>query len=233
MPHLLFDLHRTATTSDTTDDWMAFWQALAGTALIVPLQDAPGETAKPQTKEHDGAEAVIAYPDMHAYASALTEPGEYAEIAGTELAGMLADQGAALALQGDTPVLILSDQLAWIAQTYGAEVTRATGAGVTVQTPDLPPLELMEQLGKTVGALGDGCPEAWLIAMASEGETAELVLVLGLSDDLRRMEAEVAETVTRAIQAVTDQPFAVACPDRGAPLMASARKAGIGIGDGS
>lgn len=175
-------------------------------------------------------EAVLCYPDITSYAANIETPGEYAEIAGVELAGMLEDHETPLVLQSEPWVLITAEQLRWISQTYGAEVTRATGAGVSIQTPDLPPLEVMEQLGKTVGALGTGCPEAWLVSMSESEGRSELVLVMGLSDDLRQIEAEVAETITRAIQAVTELPFAVACPDRGAPLMASARTTGIGIG---
>lgn len=226
----LFDLHAAALASDASDDWMTFYQAFAGTALIVPLQESAGETAKPMTTLLDGAEAVLSHADIGSYASAIDTPGEYAEIAGVELAAMLSSQDTPLMIQFEPPIVILTDQLRWIAETYGAEVTRATGAGVSVRTPELPPLDVMEQLGKTVGALGADCPEAWLVSMSAEGDADELVLVLGLTDELRRIEAEVAETVTRAIQAVTDQPFAVACPDRGAPLMDTARKTGIGIG---
>ena len=230
MKHPIFRQHAKASASDAIDDWMAFYQALAGTGLIVPLKASAGETAQPVTLQQDGIEAVLAHADMDSYASALSEPGEYAEIAGVELAAMLSAQKTALSLYSDPMILTAGEQLAWIAQTFGAEVTRATGAGVSVNTPDLPPLPLMEQLGKTVGALGTDCPEAWLVAMSTPGEDDELVLVLGLSDAVRKMEGQIAETVTRAIQAVTDQPFAVACPDRGAPLMDTARKSGIGIG---
>ena len=209
---------------------MAFYQALAGTGLIVPLHETAGETAKPITLDVQGVTAVLAYLDMDDYAAALEQAGNYAEISGVELAGMLAGQQSALNLHAKPPVLIAPDQLAWISQTFGAEVTRATGAGVSVRTPNLPPLEVMEQLGKTVGALGADCPEAWLVTMSENPETEELVLVLGLTDAVRKMEGQIAETVTRAIQAVTDQPFAVACPDRGSPLMDTARKSGIGIG---
>lgn len=230
MDNALTDLHAAALASEANEDWMAFYQALAGTALIVPLHETPGETAKPVTILYEGVEAVLCHQDIASYAAAIDTPGEYAEIAGVELAELLVQEDTPLLLKSVPEILVIVDQLTWIAQTYGAEVTRAVGAGVSIRTPDLPPLEVMEQLGKTVGALGADCPEAWLVSMAAEGEDDELVLVLGLSDELGRIESEVAETVTRAIQAVTDQPFAVACPDRGAPLMASARKSGIGIG---
>lgn len=230
MTHPILDQHAKAEVSDASDDWMAFYQALSGTGLIVPLHRTAGEVATPQTIGIEGVDAVLAYVDMDSYAEALTQPGEYAEIAGVELARMLAEQNAPLSLHAPSPIVITPDQLSWIAQTFGAEVTRATGAGVSVRKPDLPPLEVMEQLGKTIGALGADCPEAWLVSMGAEGEPDELVLVLGLNQDLRKIEAQVAETVTRAIQAVTDQPFAVACPDRGAPLMDTARRTGIGIG---
>ena len=230
MNQAIIDQHARAVASDATEDWMAFYQALSGTGLIVPLLGMSGPSARPVTVRIDGVETVMAHTDMDSYASVLTEPGEYAEIAGVELAAMLAAENVALSVYAEPPVIIAPDHLAWIARTFGAEVTRATGAGVSITTPDLPTLQVMEQLGKTVGALGADCPEAWLVSMSADEEPGELVLVLGLTDEVRKMEGQIAETVTRAIQAVTDQPFAVACPDRGAPLMASARKSGIGIG---
>lgn len=230
MTHPLFELHRNAAASDLPSDWMAFYQVLAGTALIVPLDEVAGETAKPATIVADGMTCVAAYPDIDGYASAIDRPGDYAEIAGVQLAAMLSAESTGLSIRTDPPIVVGAGQLTWIAETFGAEVTRATGAGVSIRTPDLPALEVMEQLGRTVGALGQDCPEAWLVAMSPEDGPDELVLVLGLADDVRRMETRIAETVTRAIQSVTDQPFAVACPDRGAPLMARAREAGIGIG---
>lgn len=230
MTHPLFELHRNAAASDLPSDWMAFYQVLSGTALIVPLVDVAGETARSATVVADGMTCVVAYPDIDSYASAIDEPGDYAEVAGVQLAGMLSAEATGLSIRTDPPIVVGADQMAWIAETFGAEVTRATGAGVSIRTPELPALEVMEQLGRTVGALGSDCPEAWLVSMSSDDGPDELVLVLGLADGVRRMETRIAETVTRAIQSVTDQPFAVACPDRGAPLMARAREVGIGIG---
>ena len=230
MTDLLNDLYRTAANSDSEPDWMSFYQALSGTALIVPLHDTVGDTAKPVTVQADGITCVVAYPGIEVYASTIERPGDYAEIAGVQLAGMLSKEACSLVIRTASPITLGPEKLTWIADTFGAEVTRATGAGVSVRTPDLPALEVMELLGRTIGALGADCPEAWLVAMSTEDEDDELVLVMGLADNVRRMEVQVAETVTRAIQSVTSQPFAVACPDRGAPLMATARKVGIGVG---
>ena len=223
-------LHSTALSSDAQSDWMAFYQVLAGTSLVVPLEAVSGETARPVLEQHDGVEAVPAYLSMSDYASALSEPGGYAELAGAELASLLNGQATPLLLKCAPLIVVAPDQLSWIARTFGAEVTRATGAGVSVSRPALPALEVMEALGQTVGALGQDCPEAWLVQMTEPDGEPELVLVLGLADGVRAMEGQIAETITRAIQAVTERPFAVACSDRGAPLMASARENGIGIG---
>ena len=225
------DLYASALASDAQADWMRLYQVVAGLSLVVPLAEAAGETARPLLETRDGVETVPAYLSMGAFAAALAAPGEYAELAGADLAGLLQDQGTPLLIHADKgPILLSPEQLGFIAGTWGAEVTRATGAGVTIGTPAPPELALIEQLGQTVAALGTDCPEAWLVEMAEPDGTPELVLVLGLADKVRTMEAQVAETVTRAIQAVTDHPFAVACPDRGAPLMNSARQCGIGIG---
>ena len=225
-------LHAAALASEDQTDWMAFYQVLAGSSLVVPLSSVAGQTARPVLESHEGVETVPAYLSMSDYASALTAPGDYAELAGAELAALLDGQETPLLLMTAPELLVTPGQLSWIASTFGAEVTRATGAGVSLSRPDLPALEVMEALGQTVGALGADCPEAWLVQMTEPDGEPELVLVLGLADGVRAMEPQIAETVTRAIQAVTDQPFAVACPDRGAPLMASARQNGIGIGGG-
>lgn len=227
---VLADLHTAALATDSETGWMLFYKTFAGTQLVVPLERAAGETAAPLLTRHQGVETVQAYPDMLSFADALSDPGSYAEMPGADLASMLAEEGVPLVIHDTTEVLLAPDQLAWIARTYGAEVTRATGAGVTIATPAAPELALMEALGQTVGALGSDCPEAWLVEMTEPDGTPELVLVLGLSDAVKTAEAQIAETVTRAIQSVTDRPFAVACSDRGAPLMASARQHGIGIG---
>ena len=227
MSHLT-ELHAAALASDAAADWAAFYQALAGTSLVVPLAEQAGETAKPLLADHGGMAAVQAFPDMDSFANGLDAPGAYAELAGADLAGLLQGRKTPLLIRERPELLLAPDQLDWIAATYGAEVTRATGAGVTVATPEAPELALIEALGQTVGALGADCPEAWLVEMAAMEETPELVLVLGLADGVRKMEAQIAETVTRAIQAVSARPFAVACPDRGAPLMHSARQHSLG-----
>lgn len=227
---ILDDLHKAALASDRAEDWAAFAQALAGTQLVIPLEDAAGETARPRLTAHEGVEVLPAWTSMEAFAGALADPGHYAELAGAELASALAGQNTPLLIHADTGLVVTPDQLAWIAQTYSAEVTRATGQGVEVTAPDLPPVAVMEILGASVAALGADCPEAWLTAMTTPGEDPELVLVLGLADTARPMEGQIAETLTRAVQAVTDRPFAVACPDRGSPLMDTARRVGVGIG---
>lgn len=230
---ILDDLHTAALATDRAEDWAGFYQALAGTTLIIPLEEAAGDTARPRLTEDQGVPAVPAYTSMEAFADALANPGHYAELAGAELASLLAAEATPLLVHADTTLVLTSEQLGWIASTYGAEVTRATGQGVQVLAPELPPLVVMEVLGQSVGALGADCPEAWLVTMASPDEDPEMVLVLGLAEGVRDMEGQIAETLTRAVQTVTDRRFAVACPDRGTPLMATARQVGVGIGSGS
>lgn len=225
-------LYADALASDAQADWHLVWQALAGTGLVLALADSDdAEVLKPRMVQVQGLEAVEAYPGMARFAAALDGPAEYLEVDGAALAAMLAPEGATLAVMAeDGPILVPPDALAWIAQTFRADVNRSETAGVTVMAPDLPPVEVVKAMGETVGALGQDCPEAWLVAMAEPDEEPELVLILGLSDSVRDMEAEIAETVTRAIQAVADKPVAVACPGRGSPLMDRARRTGIGIG---
>lgn len=227
---ILDELHAAALASDRAEEWAAFYQALAGTSLVISLEDAAAETARPRLTAHEGVEVLPAWTSMEAFAGALSEPGHYAELAGAELSRALAGQATPLLIHADGPLLIAPEQLDWIAETFGAEVTRATGQGVQVTAPELPALEVMEVLGASVSALGSDCPEAWLVAMTAPDEDPEMVLVLGLADNVRDLEGQLAETLTRAVQAVTDRPFAVACPGRGAPLMDTARRVGVGIG---
>ena len=39
---ILDDLHAAALTSDAPSDWAAFYQALAGTTLVIPLEEQAG-----------------------------------------------------------------------------------------------------------------------------------------------------------------------------------------------
>ena len=72
-------------------------------------------------------------------------------------------------------------------------------------------------------------PEAWLVSLTPVDGTGELTLVLGLAERARPLEAAIAETVTRAVQAGADRPIAVACATPGSALMGHARRCGIGI----
>ena len=225
-------LYKAAVASDAIEDWQALWQGLAGSALILPLKGQLGELVQPALTRVDGQDAVQAFADMDSYGEDLDEPGEYAEMDGAQLAAMTAplDMPLVVVLPGGETIIVPPPALDWIAATFRADVDRAESAGVHVSAPDLPPPALIEAMGQTVGSLGADCPEAWLVHMAEPDAEPELVLVLGLDESLRSMEAEVAETITRTIQAVADRPVAVACADRGSPLMHSARLHGIGIG---
>lgn len=231
----LLDSYNKASAADDPAQWIPFYQALAGTSLIVALETREGDKVAPRTIAYEGSTTVLAFADMQVFAAALTTPTDYVELDGAELCGLLQGQDTPLLVHLDQhhPAMMISTEAQdWIAQTFGAEVTRRATEGVSVAAPDLPDLPLMQALGEAVGALGGDCPEAWLVSLTSAETEPELVLVLGLSDQATRMETEIAETVTRSIQAVTDHRFAVACPGRGSALMASARKHGIGIGGG-
>ena len=180
-----------------------------------------------------GVPDVVAFEDMDTFAAALKEPGACAEIDGADLSQMLAGTEHALAITvaGRTePIFVAEDVLAWIARTYRARVDQAEAQGVYVSAPDLPEPAEIELLGQTVGALGDDCPEAWLVSMTAEGAAPEPVLILGLADRVASIEAEIAESITRAIQAGLSRPISVACAARGSRLMHQARQCGIGIG---
>lgn len=226
-------LHNTAQTSDERTDWLKLWQAIAGTRLVVPIADPNAARVQPQVVSVAAMPAVQAYEDMETFASALTQPGACAEIDGADLAQMLAGSEFALAItmpgQPD-PLLITTETVDWIARTYRARVDRSQADGVRLSAPALPEPEMIALLGQTVAALGEDCPEAWLVAMTAEGGPPEPVLVLGLSDRVAGIESEIADTVTRAIQAGLSTPISVACAARGSALMHRARECGIGIG---
>lgn len=228
----LAPLFATATDSDELTDWQALWQALAGSGLILPLKGQLGELVQPKLTKIDGVDAVEVFADMDSYAEQLEEPADYAEMDGAQLASMAASLDMPLAVKlADGQVLIVPPAAVdWIASTFRADVDRADSAGVHVSAPDLPPVATVEAMGQTIGSLGSDCPEAWLVHMTEDEGQPEMVLVLGLADGLRDMETEIAEAVTRAVQSVSGQPIAVACADRGSPMMDAARRHGIGIG---
>lgn len=225
-------LYRAALGTDDRADWHRLWQAVAGTALVLPLDGPAEDSLSPVVVETADGVAVRAFESLDAFAAAIRTPTDQAEIAGAELARMMQGQGAGISveLEDGTPLLVPAETVDWIAATWGAEVAHSERAGVNVTDPGLPDPEVIQALGEGVGALGADCPEAWLVAMTEPGGAPELVLVLGLADSARKAEQAIAEALTRSIQALTDQPFAVACPDRGSALMATARKVGIGIG---
>ena len=119
---------------------MAFYQVLAGTSLVVPLESVAGQTATPVLEDHDGVRAVPAYLSMDDFAADLSAPGDYAELAGAELAALLDGQDTPLLLKAAPELVVTPRQLSWIAETFGAEVTKATGAGVSLSRPELPAL---------------------------------------------------------------------------------------------
>lgn len=229
----LGSLNAAALHSDDRTDWLRLWQAVAGTRLVVPVADPTADRIQPQVINVAGIPAVQAYEDMDGFAAALKEPGACAEIDGADLAQMLVGSDHALAIITQSlsePLLLSIEVVEWIARTYRAKVDRANAEGVRIAAPALPEPETVELLGQTIDALGDDCPEAWLVAMTAENAAPEPVLILGLSDRVADMEAEIAETVTRAIQSGLSNPISVACAARGSPLMHRARECGIGIG---
>lgn len=224
-----------ASAADTAEGWARYYHALAAAPLIVPLEAAADETVRLAEIATGDGPTVLAFDRMERMVAHLAAPGDYAEMPGAELARALAGSGISLTVNLGTAgseTVLDPDRLAWLAANFGAEVARDTAAGVTLAAPADPPPDLIATLGETVGALGRDCPEAWLVTMTDGDGGEELVLVLGLAGAAAGMEAEIAETLTRAGQALTDRRFAVACPDRGSRLMDAARRAGIGIGDG-
>ena len=223
-----------AQVEGTDTAWTRFYQALSSTRLFVAAETA-GEKLRLSEVETETGRTVLGFDRIERLSAYLGGPAEYAEIPGSDLAAALAEQGIGLTLNLGThgETMLDPDRLGWLAMHFGAAVSQADAAGVRIGPPGTPSPELMATLGETVGALGHDCPEAWLVGMTDDSGLDELVLVLGLSGDAARMEGDLAEAITRAGQAVTDRRFAVACPDRGAPLMATARREGIGIGGGS
>lgn len=229
----LAPLRDAAEAGDERMDWLRLWQAVAGLRLVVPVADPDVSPILPRIIDADGVPAVEAHEDIETFASSIREPSPCAEIDGADLAKMLVGKEHALSIRlaGGAGTLVLSPEvLDWIARTYRAHVDRTDAEGVRVSAPELPSPEAIELLGQAVAALGDDCPEAWLVAMTAPGGTPEPVLVLGLADRVARIETEIAETLTRAIQAGLSTPISVACAARGSALMHRARECGIGIG---
>ncbi|MEM1163972.1 MAG: SseB family protein, partial [Pseudomonadota bacterium] len=134
----LAQLYAAALQSDAQADWQAVWQALAGTRLVVPLEDGDGDTVRPRLVAIDGQRAVQGFESMDLFARLLDAPGEYAEVDGAELCEMLAaqDTGLAVSLEHyDAPLLVGREAVQWIATTFRAEVSRGMNDGVSVVTP--------------------------------------------------------------------------------------------------
>ncbi|MEM0989595.1 MAG: hypothetical protein AAGK00_11980 [Pseudomonadota bacterium] len=222
----LVTLHAAAIASDSRDDWRAFYQALAGTLLVVPITEAE----QLDLAEGDAGPIAQAYLSLELYAGSIDTVARHAEVPGNELSRLLADAGVPLeVITGAEPVLLGKDQLAWIADTYGAEVTRDVNQGVRIAAPDQLAPQLLDVIGQSVAALGPSCRAASLVTMTDQQGDAELVLVLVFDSRDPELEGRLAETVTRAVQAVTDQRFAVACPDPDSALAARAAEIGIGV----
>ncbi len=221
----LADLHAKAVTSDLHRDWRAFYQAFAGTSFVVPATDS-GTLA---LAEEDGLTLARAWLTAEDFAAAISTPQGTADLPGDALAAMLADATIPLQIAGDAPIVLDADQLRWIADTYNAEVVQETGQGVHISAPAPLGEDVVDVLGQSVAALGPSCRGAWLVEMTVPDEESELVLVLDLADDARSMETPLAETIARAVQAVTDKRFAVACPPADSPLARRAAEIGIGM----
>ena len=110
----LAELHRAAGASDERADWLRLWQAIAGTRLVVPVEDPSASSIRPTVTAVAGVPAVVAFEDMDTFAAALKEPGACAEIDGADLSQMLAGTEHALAITvaGRTePIFVAEDVL--------------------------------------------------------------------------------------------------------------------------
>lgn len=156
---------------------LAFYEALSGAELTLPLGADAGQDVEPQTEDHDGVPHVIAHDRATDLGGA-----DVASLSGLALATMLAGQGAGLALRhgAPRPLLIAPEALDWLSRSLadGPEATEARP--LTLRPPAGLPESLLGALDRRI-AQGEGlATEAWLAAVDwSDGTTGHLLAILG------------------------------------------------------
>ncbi len=206
------------------DAWFRFWRVLAGTTLHLVVEEGGTDPVRPRVYDLGIGPTITAFDSEDRLAGAIAEPTEHVALAGRDIAAALAGQGVHLALNpgaGGAETVIDPGTLAWLAETFGAEVTPGEAATLALAPPREPEPALLEGLGAAVGALRERVSGAWL---AAEGEGYVLVV--------EGADSEAAQELVRLGQMLTARPLAATTAAPGSPLAVAAARIGIGLRSG-
>ncbi|MDT8346076.1 MAG: hypothetical protein RQ752_16740 [Thermohalobaculum sp.] len=213
--------------------WLDFYEGLATARLHLALDAAAGARVRPTLLALADGPAALAFDGEDRFAAAIGRPTEHAVLTGAELAGLLAGQGVALALNpgagGGCETVLAPDTLAWVAQHFGAPAAADETRAARIGPPAAPEPALLDALARRLADFGGAVAEAWLVDLSPGQGAAELALVIRPGPAGEALAGEIAAALTRAGQIATARPFAVAPAAEGARLLAAARCHGIGI----
>lgn len=208
--------------------WRAFYAAFAVQPVVLALADAPdpGGALRPMILDLADGPVALAFEDEAGMAAFIDRPTERLVLPGADLARALGGLGLRLALDpGGEGMLLEPAQLDWIATHFGAEVAEETAAPAALGVPRGAEPALLAALGQRLAEMGAAVAEAWLAALGPD-----LVLVMCPRVADAGLGAEMARDLTRIGQMATDRRFGVALASSGAPILAAARRVGIGLG---
>ncbi|MGR3783969.1 MAG: SseB family protein [Albimonas sp.] len=219
--------------------------ALLNARLCLLLKEAPGPDGalSPLLLELEAGPTALAF-DEEARLASFGGGEDYAEIPGRALIGMLTGRGVNLAVNpGVAPSELFhgAEALEWMAQVSAAEARDAEGRISALSAPRGADEALISALDAKLAALGAWLAEAWLVsAQTPEGPRLALALAERPSDAPaagRALEAA-AEARRRALVLAISESARLAAPDvpleiffapAEAPVMAAARRAGLGF----
>lgn len=213
--------------------WLGFYEGFATARLHLALDGAGADRVRPTLLALADGPAALAFDAEDRFVAAIGRPTERAVLTGAELAALLAGQGISLALNPGAgqgcETLLAPETLEWIATHLGAPPAADDAAGARVGPAAAPEPALLDALARRIADFGGAVAEAWLVGLVAAGAQGELALVVRLGAQGEALGPDVLAALTRAGQIATDRPFAVAPAAEGAPLLAAARRHGIGI----
>jgi hypothetical protein len=211
------------------------------------LLDGPaeGDRARPRILELESGPTALAF-DTDARLAAFAEGADYVELPGRMLAGMLAGEGVALAVNpGVAPSELYHDAaaLGWMTQAAAAQAEVAGARIETIGPPRAASGALIAALDAKLAALAPLLAEAWLAEAAHDGGETRLLLVLREPEAAhltgKKALDAAQEARRRALALAASESARLAAPDgpsldalfagEGEPALAAARRFGLGF----
>lgn len=215
-------------------DWLRFYEGFAIQRLIVPVEDGGAAgVARFMTLALETGDVALAFDTEARFVAFIGAPTEFVSMTGADLARALAPRGTGAALNpGVAPgeTVLDAEALSWIAGHAGARVAlEGVTGGTRIFPPADPEAALLEALGTRLAELTDHISEAWLVGTAMPDGSESHLCVLRPAREAVRLGPEIAAEMTRAGQIRASRLFAVAVVEGDTPLLAAARKHGIGL----